>query len=324
MYFFASTNAPGNVTGSFTYNINQPQVLITIYLNDGRSFSFQVDLTNVSEIERELLIQADGSVTPVAISDRDKDGVPDNLDAYPDDPTRSAVIRIPTDSYYNVAYEDLYPKQGDADFNDYVVKVYYEEDLNAAGDVVRIRGYYQHVAKGAGYNHTLRLKLPATGNYTLQRFGYSGEVELNTTGNLTPFDYIELLPNSSSTIPQSNTDSKQTFHPGKKAQLEIILSAPTKRASLGSAPYDLYIYVITTNKEIHFLGKYFDQNGKDLYLDPTGFPWALLIPGDNWKWPLERVNIKNAYANFIPWYESAGASFKDWFNSTDLTKVFNF
>ncbi|MBI3395248.1 MAG: LruC domain-containing protein, partial [Spirochaetia bacterium] len=164
--FQAVTNPDGTISGQFTINQTQQQVVILVTVN-GQLLRIVVDISNVAEIRRFIFIEA--TVTPsIPIADRDGDGVADSQDAYPDDATRSSMVRIPGDSNYSIAYEDLYPVQGDADFNDYVVRVYNEEDLNAAGLVTRVRGSYTHIACGAGYKHRLMLQLPAgTGTYTL-------------------------------------------------------------------------------------------------------------------------------------------------------------
>jgi len=76
-------------------------------------YSWVIDIMNVQEIRRFLYVEA--QVTPVVIQDADADGVPDDQDAFPLDPSRSAIVRLPASGAYTVAYEDLYPVQGDAD-----------------------------------------------------------------------------------------------------------------------------------------------------------------------------------------------------------------
>jgi len=63
---------------------------------------------------------------------------------------------------------------------------------------------------------------------------------------------------------------------------------------------------------VHFLGRYKNASGNDLYLDPAGFPWAILIPG-TWSWPYERRNMHVAYPQFGDWYRSAGTVSADWY-----------
>ena len=92
-------------------------------------------------------------------------------------------------------------------------------------------------------------------------------------------------------------------------------------ATLGKAPYDLFIKVLNTGHEIHFAGKYFNEDGSDRYIDSAGFPWALMVP-DYWQWPYERANIHDGYPDFDDWYLSAGADFQNWYDTPVSEFVF--
>jgi LruC domain-containing protein len=314
--FQAIPDANGSVKGSFTYDVNKPHAVLEVNYN-GQTYAYEIDLTGVTELNR--LIRINGVVSTVAIVDTDGDGVSDLEDEFPNDPTRTSTVKTPSDTYTTVAYEDLYPKQGDADFNDYVVRVWNEEDLDSLGRVKRIRGTYEHVAKGAGYNHILYIRTPSKGTYSLKRFTSTGQLESSIQQNFT--NDIEILPNSSTTLSASNTAKGQTMVKGKKAELEVIFDEPIDRKLLGIAPFDLFIKVINTGHEIHFLGKYKNTDGTDKYLDSNGFPWAISIPGA-WKHPYEKTDIRNSYTNFKPWYESKGANFTDWFQTPNANYVF--
>lgn len=320
--FSAVTDPNGNVTGAFTIiNRAEPKIVIEITYQ-GNTYFFEMTLWRVIEVNRDIVLDFRQAI-PTVNPDSDRDTVPDQYDAYPNDPTRSAKIRIPTDSYYTVAYEDLYPRPGDADFNDYVVRVYNEEDLDAQGRVVRIRGNYTHVAKGAGYNHTLNLRFPqeVNGSYSITRKKPNGTVYLKETKTLDNTKTIAILPQSNTTIQQANTDRRESFLIGDVSEFEMILDAPVEKIKLGKCPYDLFLYVVNTNLEIHFLGFHKNADGTDQYLDRNGFPWALLVPGD-FTWPLEREDIHKGYPNFETWYSSLGQNFLDWYNTKVETFLF--
>jgi hypothetical protein len=60
-------------------------------------------------------------------NDTDGDGIPDNLDAYPLDPTRAFNSYYPNETDFgSFAFEDLWPGYGDYDFNDFVVNFNYK------------------------------------------------------------------------------------------------------------------------------------------------------------------------------------------------------
>ncbi|MCB1157261.1 MAG: LruC domain-containing protein [Leptospiraceae bacterium] len=284
-------------------------------------------------------------------SDSDGDGVSDKLDAYPDDPKRVTKLRFPSSGVNTVAFEDLYPSAGDADLNDYVIQFYNEEDLNAKGEVVEIRGFYQHVARGAGYVHTLNLRLPEGTDISYETTITDASGSNVRTGinrfypNASQIqDGLLILDKSNTTIPSSNSYSGQIFNPGHIASVKINFNTPVSRAALGNAPYDLFIKILSKkvdNKypvlapkslsadasyyEVHFPGKYFNAEKADLYLDSKGFPWAIMVPGI-WAWPFEKQDIRNSsvsgYPKFTVWAESKGTLEKEWYKEFIADKVF--
>ncbi|ENO70683.1 putative lipoprotein [Leptospira interrogans serovar Valbuzzi str. Valbuzzi] len=266
------------------------------------------------------------------ITVNDQIGIPDTLDTYPQDPTRSSLIRIPAEGVSTVAYEDLYPSAEDADLNDYVLHIHNEEDLNAAGDVIRLRGTYQHVARGAGYKHTFFLKLPVAVGATFSRkvVREDGKIVTDlTTKTVSSSDLnlgIQIHEESNKTTSNPNVNPGGVYKPGYIATIEIVFNSPVKKTALGSYPYDIFIKVINTGKEIHFPGLYKNANGTDKYLDSNNFPWAILVPGA-WKYPYEGLDIRKdtqtGYKEFNLWVASNGTSYKDWYKHiTNQAKVF--
>ncbi len=317
--FQAVSDPNGNVQGSFTVNRTTSTVVLE-YNFAGQTYRQEVDITSVQSIRRTLNVFA--TVGPEQIADADGDGIPDEDDAYPEDPTRATIVRFPSDGgVYTVAFEDLYPRQGDADFNDYVLALSYEADLTAAGDVPSLRGEYTHRARGAGYRHELRLTLAGftDAELVLERFaadatGPDAVPEFERRETLPQFEGVTMLPASNTTIARSNTRRGQSYAVGKRARFAVPPATPVPLAALGSMPFDLHLIVLNTGHEIHFLGRYFEDDGSDRYLDRAGFPWALLLPGD-WRWPLERQDIRPAYPLFQDWYASGGEINPEWYAS---------
>lgn len=311
------TDENGKATGTVEVTPDTGNVTVTVEAGDD-VIEQEVATNNLQEINRG--VDFEGTVDTGVIADADADGIADEDDAYPEDETRATRLLVPSADGQVVAYEDLYPSPGDADFNDYVIKVQNELDLDASGKVVRIRGTYQHIARGAGYKHTLHLTLPGTGKVTRKLFSSNGDLESESenTGSLTG---IEVMPQSNTTISQSNTAPGQSFKAGKYAELEIVLDTPVARSDLGRAPFDLYIKVINTNKEVHFPGMYYAEDGSDRYMDANGFPWALSVP-KQWNWPYERENIADGYPDFQTWYLSMGQDKSDWYKRSVDSEVF--
>lgn len=327
--FQGVSDSSGKVTGTLTVPTSVGNITVDISIG-GESISQYISLQSVLGINRTIRYEV--NLPTVQVADTDGDGVPDNTDIYPNDATRSTEVAYPAEGVFTVAYEDLYPSPGDADFNDYVIQFKNEEDLNSSGKIVRLRGKYQHVAKGAGYRHQLYIKLPvdvgASITYTLTQADGKVEVATNTV-SVTAANLksgYQIFDDSNKTIRGQNAHPGDVFKPGFIATVEIVFNAPVERAKLGSFPYDLYAYVINTKQEIHFPGLYKNLLGTDKYLDVTGFPWAILIPG-SWKYPYERYDIRNpaetGYSEFNLWVSSGGKEYKTWYNDvTNESKVF--
>src|SRR5690606_19731634 len=159
-------------------------------------YIFDIDITSVLSINRTLIMVV--NATPVTVVDSDSDGIPDELDQFPNDATRATTVRFPASGHETVAFEDLFPKQGDADFNDFVVRTVHEEDLDGLGRIARIRGSYTHMAKGAGYNHTLHVNITDTvgGSMVVRRYGSDGALLSEETRSLETLTAIDLMPRS--------------------------------------------------------------------------------------------------------------------------------
>jgi hypothetical protein len=412
------TDSSGYVEGSFTVSqaISQVEATVTVGSETSKPvpIPLEVAVTDETGASTNYPISSINSVTipgkvqtPSGLADRDGDGVPDSIDFFPDDPTKASRVRIPGVGVHTVAFEDLFPSAGDADLNDYVIQFFNEEILNAKGEVVEIRGEYQHVAKGAGYKHNLNLRLPtsyqvclddkdkghgnnesgtdadnpgastginqnALDNRNRTKFKDASCKRTETVGLDVSFestifdgndvdtktgkvrynpsleeirDGFEILGDSSKTISSANVDPNRPYRPGHRAVVSIQFNKPIPKSQLGNAPYDLFIRILSKKidnrypaqapraenagrqfYEVHFPGYYFAQNGKDVYLDSKGFPWAILIPSA-WAWPLEGRTFdirgtKSAYPKFKAWMESGGQVNKDWYLHPDRTYAF--
>ncbi|PKA16334.1 LruC domain-containing protein [Leptospira haakeii] len=327
--FQGVSDSSGKVTGTLTVPTSVGNITIDISIG-GESISQFISLESVLGINRTIRYEV--NLPSTQIVDTDGDGIPDETDIYPHDATRSTEVSYPAEGVFTVAFEDLYPSPGDADFNDYVIQFKNEEDLNSSGKIVRLRGIYQHVAKGAGYRHQLYIKLPvdvgASLTYKLTQANGKVEVATNTV-NVSAASLksgYQIFEDSNKTIRGQNAHPGDVFKPGFIATVEIVFNAPVERAKLGSFPYDLFAYVINTKQEIHFPGLYKNNNGTDKYLDNTGFPWAILVPG-TWKYPYENYDIRKpsetGYSEFNLWVSSGGKEYKTWYyDVTNESKVF--
>jgi len=350
LLFSQISGADGKISGSFVVNYADTTILATLVINGTTSSQITIPILRDLGGDMRLVVNILGiQITNTggsgsnSIVDIDKDGVPDSKDAFPSDPNKAFTIRIPSTGYNTLTFEDQYPSVGDKDLNDYVLYVVNEEDLNAKGEIVEIRTRYQHIARGAIYNsHILKLQIPASvgvSRFTTTIYdGYGTQqknVDLVNPGSKT-FSLFDDL-DSTDTLPwqwwglikrpvynvYECPFGINCFLPGYIAKTTIKFTTPVRRDILGSSPYDIYASV-STGKDIHLPGKYL-VNGKDPYLDSTGFPWAILVPGD-FKWPkleiLSAATIYNSYPNFGAWATSKGTKNTDWYKNYDGSKVF--
>lgn len=282
--------------------------------------------------------------------DPDGDGVEGLADYFPQDPDRAFIVRTPPTGWQTLAFEDRYPDVGDADYNDAVVQLAFEEVLDAKGRLKDVSGTFHLFARGATLDHQLGvaiegLPLSTSGTIDFERFApFAESSELDPTQELS-----ELLGDtdgglrvridglfastqralSPSSGPYSNTTSPELD--GAAASVRFIASFDDAvvRAPLGAPPYDPYLLAIHGSEmwDIHLPGKsgFEDrpgnlpfEEGKDSFVDGAGRPFALLLPS-SWRFPLERVDIRKAYPLFEGWATSRGTSATGWHLSPSTT-----
>ncbi|PJZ83228.1 LruC domain-containing protein [Leptospira harrisiae] len=318
--------APANGSGSGTGTVVVAPVI-------------NVDTTNFQPVN--------GCVQAV---DSDCDGVANAYDEFPNDPSLATTARS---GRYTIAFEDMYPSAGDADLNDHSTVFSTEMDKTPTNKVKTIRGTYTHVAKGAGYNHELRLSLDVPTNATVQVSYVDGsgkpwngcaaasKYTANATGDCTGGTLnqsqlkrgVLILPSSDKTLFGSkNAPSAGTtftindFVRGVTAHVTITFEEPvdlnaTKNLVGGHLNYFLAINQKTDGvfRQIYRPG-YYTKSGKDAFLDSKGFPWAIIVPGV-FNHPTEGADIRktstSGYIFFNDWVTSNGVLHKDWYLQVD-------
>ncbi len=283
--------------------------------------------------------QNDGASCPLATSpfeDTDGDGVLDGIDVYPDDEELAYASYYPAKSAYGTyAFEDLWPLEGDYDFNDLVIDYNFEYAKNPLNKISKLILRFKVKAIGAGYKNS---------------FGISFD-------DLTPSQIASVSGTETSTISiaANGTENGQSsavimvFDDGHglfgMETGKFINSGGT--GFVTKAPYELTIEVDLTQgldaigtvnpfiytrddrgSEIHMLNypptdlmntNLFNQH--DDLSDPTsgkfysgrnGLPWGLEFPS-NFNHPIEKTNALNAYPKFNNWIMSGGLSDTDWY-----------
>jgi len=291
-----------------------------------------------------------------AVQDADNDGVADEDDEYPNDISKAYNNYFPGENDLNtLAFEDLWPSQGDYDFNDLVVDYYFNEITNADNEVVQIEARLIVRAIGGSQNNGFAIQFDnlspsdiasvsgqqLTGNL----FSLSGNGTENGQGNavIPIFDSAENVINRQGGGSFFNT-IPNTGGTGTSDIITVIITLANPQASVGNAPYNPFLIKNQERgTEIHLADKQptdladislfgtgqddSDFNLGKFYKTENNLPWALDI-NTQFQYPTEETDIIDAYLNFANWALTNGASFADWYSNTtsgyrDNSKIYD-
>jgi LruC domain-containing protein len=244
--------------------------------------------------------------------------------------------RMTSESFYpggtnmaHIAFEDLWPSQGDYDFNDLVISYRIVTHLDASNDVVSMDYEYDVTTIGAAYSSGFGIEFPFASNlYTVtgQRGAASGG-ETSANGSV-----VQFFDNANLYLDTPHT-------------LTITFNTPQSSAVVDVAPYNPFLIVNgDTNYEVHLAGGLytgttqpttfpgfapsFAQANNDVNADYTvdagvelnvppltdmgGMPWAINIAG-TYVPPLPGEFMMKGHLKFLDWAQSEGLDFPDWF-----------
>jgi len=267
---------------------------------------------------------SEGNGTP-AVTDTDGDGVPDNTDAYPSDPTKAYNNYYPSSTgSATVAFEDQWPSKGDYDMNDLVMGYQYKVVTNAANNVVQVTGNYSLYATGGEFGNGFAVEFPVT---TDKVSGVTGGYLVTGQTNAT----IELFSNMRGQMTEWNTKPGAATSPAKAFTVTFNVSSGPSLSTFGLNCYNPFIWH-NAGKEVHLPGKRptsladnslfgtSDDNtnvgANRFYVTGTGLPYALDVPVMPFRYPVEDTDITRAYLHFADWAQSGGATFTDWYSNT--------
>lgn len=287
--------------------------------------------------------------------DSDGDGIIDQLDDFPNDSTAASAVYTPSElGWGTLAYEDLWPSRGDYDFNDLVVKYRFVNVENANGKVVRTEAKFEVKAIGASYHNGFGFKMDldpsnittVTGSNITDNLvtlnGKGLEDGHNSGSTIIVFDdaFDNLGTNPGGTF--VNTDANATKIVAPEIAIVIEYASPIDPSLLGDAPFNPFIFINgDRGRELHLA----DMEPTDL-MDATYFntihdftnagagvyyrtnrnlPWAINIIHE-FRQPLEKRPINQAYNHFNSWSISSGAQYRDWYKDNagyrNATKLF--
>ncbi|MGI4803349.1 MAG: LruC domain-containing protein [Janthinobacterium lividum] len=276
--------------------------------------------------------------------DTDGDGVLDVYDAFPNDPTRAYVYYFPSQNgFAQLAFEDNWPTKGDYDMNDLVINYRYTFILNAQTQAVTLQGTYNVVAAGASYHNGFGVQLPfdastvksVTGQRTISnyiQFASNGVEAGQSKAVIIPFDNHEAMIRNPDYSYFINTLNAKDKVQGSADSVLVTFVNPVSISNLSLASinpflisnlrrgYEVHLpgYSPTDKATTTLFGTADDASlisGRSNYTSRENWPWAISFNDTSFKYPLETVNITNAYPHFADWAAASGSSFADWYSN---------
>ncbi|MFC2102086.1 LruC domain-containing protein [Bacteroidota bacterium] len=282
--------------------------------------------------------------------DSDGDGIPDNEDDYPADEYRAYNNFYPASGKATLAFEDLWPSDGDYDLNDVVVGYSFKTVTNASDEVVDLVGTFILRAAGAGLENGFGFQLPGvaptsvistTGYDVLPTSGYSfesnGLESGQTFATAIVFDnFFRIMPPIGGGV-GVNTSDGQPEIPADTITVSMSFmnngtpgpGGAVTLAELNIAEFNPFIVAgMIRGVEVHLpdypptdladplLFGTLDDDSDPLtgkyYKTAANLPWALNIY-EEFDYPVEQVQINNAYLKFDEWVQSGGVLYPDWY-----------
>ena len=261
----------------------------------------------------------------VPSTDTDNDGIIDFYDEYPNNPNVAATTYTPSIyGWGTYAFEDLWPYQGDYDFNDLVINYRYINMENAAGNVVETRMKFKIKNVGGSLRNGfgIQIDMPASkisavtgsrinGNYVT--LGTNG-LEVNQSKPvIIPFDnawdnYTGVLENDTLEVVIKYSSAIDPDSIGEFNPFIMIDETRGREVHLSDfPPTDLVnTSLLGTNEDnsIPAQGRY--------YKNASNLPWGIDIIHD-FVVPKEKKEIILGYPKFASWAQSGGTTYSDWY-----------
>ncbi len=282
-----------------------------------------------------------GYGTPT-VTDTDGDGVADELDQFPNDPTRSYSDAYPYAGYSIVGFEDLWPSIGDYDFNDVLLKYKVSYNRNSSNKYTHANVELILSALGAGVHNGVALQFVKPGTGASKFTSLSSNLITGVTGSNVTFegDNVVMICNDVYSAisgyynnvgdgPSQAPDTIKftvTFNPSASQPSSLIPDVFIFRSNDRSYEIHLPDRPATKKANTQLFGTYSDrtnQNGK-WYKTENNLPWGIEIQngGSVFRHPLSKISLSTAYPEFLEWVGSNGKNKTEWYKSPVTNKVF--
>lgn len=276
------------------------------------------------------------------IADKDKDGIADEEDAYPEDPYKAFNNYLPATGFGTLMFEDLWPARGDYDFNDLVVDYRLNRVTDAEGEIVEIKIELSPRAAGAGFKNGFGIEfaglspekvMKVTGtkssSESIHKFDEKGLETDNEFATIIPFDKASLvLTHPGGGALGINTDPKFALQKPMLQTIVVTLKEEGKSTEAGAIKLDALgmdqfnpFLIVNQERgmEVHLPGmkptKHADQSifgtkedgstaGPDSYYrnKENGLPWGMNV-SVSIPYMINKTPITKGYTHFLNgWY----------------------
>ncbi|MGF1766771.1 LruC domain-containing protein [Enterovibrio makurazakiensis] len=265
--------------------------------------------------------------------------------------TGTTLVHYPSErGYATLAFEDNWPKEGDYDMNDVVLRFRITETLDEDNQATRIliTGYL--AAYGAGYHNGFAMRLPGLNyvdiNNAQTTMKYNGVVQESNGLESDATEAIFIISDDLKQKVPAECNYYRTAQYCQEAisfefEIDIYTNEGVNTYGLMDMPYDPFIFATpgpyvrdglwynpgrgleihladqapTEKFDTYWYGWWSDTGnpGESRYFKTSGnLPWALLI-NDTWKWPQEHVDLISAYPEFAGYAETSGLNNTSWY-----------
>jgi len=317
-------------------NASSSDLIIMDTQTGGWQYNFGVSANNNSDLGKTINDLTTFRVfTELLVDpDTDGDGILDRDDTYPEDAEKAFEMFTPSKyGWGTVAFEDLWPSNGDYDLNDLAVNYRVVAVLNAQNLAVQLDFLINVTSIRAAFTNGFGIEIETLVPSQIK----------SVTGNILKHNYIVQNANGTETGQQNAVviifDDPYEMR-NNETKISVKLTTPLSTNELGSAPFNPFLIIDKTReREVHLanmhttsLGtKNFQINGVNRdedgnYLNDNGLPWAINIVHD-FKVPKEKISIIEAYNHFDKWAISGGGQYKDWYKDNpgyrNMTNIYN-
>lgn len=273
--------------------------------------------------------------------DSDGDGVIDQEDDYPDEAEKAFDLYTPSKlGYGSFGFEDLWPQQGDYDFNDMALNYRYIAVQNSNTETVELQIKVKMLSLNAGLHSGFGISFPFASDRVESVTGSKleeGIVSLNSNGTEAGHDNAVIIVFEDG-FNHGNYGECAT-QPEDDILITITFSVPLTLEELDVIKFNPFIFIDgQRGKEVHLKNypptaladmSLFGQDddvsdGNLYYTNNEGLPWAIDIIHQI-RVPKSGKAINAGYSKFNQWAESGGAAFDDWYkdnsgyrNTTEL------